>query len=51
MIEKYAVIEDETIYIINLIMWDGISPYETKSGTTLKLFSSLSEEEIMYPPV
>ena len=50
MSERYAMIDNATAYIINVIMWDGVTPYEPPSNTTLKLFSSLKEEEIIFAP-
>jgi hypothetical protein len=50
MSEKYAMIDNATGYIINIIMWDGVTPYEPPPNTTLKLYSTLTEEEIVFPP-
>ena len=50
MSDRYAIFDNETGYIINQIMWDGVTPYEPPANTTLKLFSSLTEEEIIFPP-
>jgi hypothetical protein len=50
MSEKYAMIDNETGYIINQIMWDGVTPYTPPANTTLKLYSDLSPEELIFPP-
>ena len=50
MSERYAMIDNQTGYIINQIMWDGVTPYEPPENTTVKLFSSLTEEEMLFPP-
>lgn len=50
MSERYAMIDNETKYIINIIMWDGVTPYEPPANTILKLYSNLSPEEIIFPP-
>lgn len=50
MSERYAMIDNETGYIINQIMWDGVSNWEPPANTTVKLYSSLTEDEIIFPP-
>jgi hypothetical protein len=31
-------------------MWDGVTPYTPPANTTLKLYSDLSPEELIFPP-
>ena len=50
MSEIYAVVDNETKFIINTIMWDGLSLWTPPENTTVKLWSSLTEEEIIFPP-
>ncbi len=50
MSDRYAIIDNETKYIINIIMWDGVTTWEPPQNTTVKLFSSLTEEEMLFPP-
>lgn len=47
----YAIIDNQTKWIINTIIWDGVSPWEAPENTTVKLYSELTEEEIIFPPI
>jgi len=50
MNNTYAIIDNETKWIINTIIWDGVSQWEAPQNTTIKLYSELSEEELVFPP-
>jgi hypothetical protein len=50
MDNKWAIIDNETKWIINIIIWDGVSHWVAPENTTVKLFSELSQEEIIFPP-
>jgi len=32
---KYAIVDDATKVVDNIIVWDGVSPYTPPAGTTL----------------
>jgi hypothetical protein len=32
---KYAVVDEATKVVVNMIVWDGVTPYNPPQGTTL----------------
>lgn len=32
---NYAIVEDSTKVVLNIIVWDGVTPYTPPAGTTL----------------
>jgi hypothetical protein len=32
---KYAIVDDATKVVVNMIVWDGVTPYTPPAGTTL----------------
>lgn len=50
MENKYALIDNETGYLINIIVWDGVTKYNPPPNTSVKLLSELKPEELIYPP-
>lgn len=41
MIERYVILNKEGGWIENVILWDGIAPFELPPGTEIKLESEI----------
>ena len=51
MNEKYAIIDEQNGWLLNLVLWDGnLSTWQPPSGTIAKLASEVNFSELQQKP-